>query len=166
MPNNEPEWLGHFRTALMSLDDAVTQFKNSTPSLEDSCNALALMHGLKADLSAVYDTLAAFVSDELEERAEFSLSDGGLIEKKWAADRKKWQHKDLASVVAKRLIQSSIDMDTGEVLHSQEEVIARLLDFIQPSYWRIKELAKIGINADMYCEVGESKSSIIVRKAK
>jgi hypothetical protein len=35
---------------------------------------------------------------------------------------------------------------------------------VQPSYWRIKELSAIGINADNYCEVDEPKTSIIVRK--
>ena len=40
----------------------------------------------------------------------------------------------------------------------------KLLDYLQPSYWRIKELSKLGINADQYCEVGELKTSIIVRK--
>ena len=57
-------------------------------------------------------------------------------------------------------------MDTGEVLYSQQEIVAKLLDFVQPSYWRVKELQKIGIDADLYCEVGETKTSIIVRKAK
>jgi hypothetical protein len=41
-----------------------------------------------------------------------------------------------------------------------------MLDFVQPSYWRVKELAKFGINADNYCEVGDYKTNIIVRKAK
>lgn len=166
MSDIEPDWVSRFRTALLDLDKAVSEFKDSDPSLDQACNTLAALHALKGDLAMVYDTLTGFVSNLLDERPEFVLENGGLIEKKWATDRKKWQHKDLASVVAKRLMDSAVDMDTGEVLYSQEEIVAKMLDYIQPSYWRIKELAKIGVNADMYCEVGESKSSIIVRKAK
>ena len=88
------------------------------------------------------------------------------IEVRNAADRKQWEHDKLINEVARRLIQSSIDMDTGEVTMSTEAIVARVLDFVQPSYWRVKELAKIGISADQFCEVGESKTNIIVRKAK
>jgi hypothetical protein len=57
-------------------------------------------------------------------------------------------------------------MSTGEVVLSTEDLLKKVLDYIQPSYWRVKELSKIGINADNYCEVGDYKTSIIVRKAK
>lgn len=127
---------------------------------------LVAINRLKAEMGIVYDSLATHVSHIMDQQGEVQLEDGSKIEKKWASDRKGWQHQELAATVAQRLIQSSVDMDTGEILYTQEQVIAKLLDFVQPSYWRIKELQKIGINADMYCEVGETKSSIIVRKAK
>jgi hypothetical protein len=57
-------------------------------------------------------------------------------------------------------------MDTGEIVMSQEDMIANVLDYVQPSYWRIKELQNIGINPDHFCEVGETKTSIIVRKGQ
>jgi hypothetical protein len=60
----------------------------------------------------------------------------------------------------------AIDMDTGEVVMSPQEVAERVLDYVQPSYWRIKKLAELGINADNYCELGEPKTSIAVRRAK
>jgi hypothetical protein len=63
-------------------------------------------------------------------------------------------------------MESSVDLDTGEVLLSPQEIAVKMLDFVQPSYWRVKELAKFGINADNYCEVGDYKTNIIVRKAK
>jgi hypothetical protein len=49
---------------------------------------------------------------------------------------------------------------------SPQEVAERVLDYVQPSYWRIKKLAELGINADNYCELGEPKTSIAVRRAK
>jgi hypothetical protein len=45
-------------------------------------------------------------------------------------------------------------------------MMIKMLDYCAPSYWRVKELAKIGINADKFCDVSESKESIIVRRAK
>jgi hypothetical protein len=57
-------------------------------------------------------------------------------------------------------------MDTGEVMLTQEELIVKLLDYMQPSYWRVGELNKLGINADNYCETGEPKVSLIVRKGE
>jgi hypothetical protein len=41
-----------------------------------------------------------------------------------------------------------------------------MLNYCAPSYWKIKELQKLGINADNYCEVGQLKTSIIVRKGE
>ena len=150
----------------MELDNSLTDFIKSEPGIDEVCAALVALNIMKGELSIVYDGLAHVVSQIMDQEGEVALADGSKVEKKWSSDRKGWQHRDLASAVASRLIQSSIDMDTGEVLYTQEEIIGKILDFVQPSYWRVKELQKIGINADMYCEVGETKSSIIVRKAK
>jgi hypothetical protein len=94
------------------------------------------------------------------------LSDGTTIEKKSSYDRKGWKHADLGSAVAERLVKMSIDMDTGEVTKSPKEIAQEMLSYCAPSYWRIKELNKIGLNADNFSEVGELKTSIIVRKPK
>ena len=91
---------------------------------------------------------------------------GATIEKKTGADRKKWEHSKLASAVAERLSDMSVDMDTGEIMKSPQEIALDMLTYCAPSYWRVKELNKIGINPDNYCEVGDLKTSIIVRKAK
>jgi hypothetical protein len=97
---------------------------------------------------------------------EIALSDGSRIEKNSAVSRKSWKHKDLATEVASRLKDMSVDMDTGEVVMTAEDMVVKMLDYVYPSYWKVKELGKIGINADKYSEVGEAKDSIIVRKAK
>ena len=161
-----PEWVDKFRESIMELDQSVTDFINSAPSIEDACAALVAMNLIKSDFGFVYENMTSAVSLSMKDQTEVSLGDGSTVEKKWSSDRKGWQHKHLVSVVAQRLVESSIDMDTGEILLSQEEIVSKVLDFLQPSYWRVKELQKIGINADMYCEVGETKTSIIVRKAK
>jgi len=164
---SEPyEFVNDFRKRIIELDDAVQQFVNSSITLEEACLALVALNHAKTELGIVYDSLVGKVSQIMDQNPEIILPDGSSIEKKWANDRKGWKHKDLAHDVSERLSQMAVDMDTGEVLYSQQELITMLLDYVQPSYWRIKELQKIGLNADNYCEVGEAKASIIVRKAK
>lgn len=160
------ERLHDFRHQIMLLDEQVAKFFSEQPTIEEAAQFIVALNVAKAELSVVYDEAVHIFSRLMDEQKEIALEDGSSIEKKWATDRRGWKHKDLASVIAQRLVQSAVDMDTGEVLLTQEEMIQRLMDFLQPSYWRVKELEKIGINADMYCEVGETKTSIIVRKAK
>jgi hypothetical protein len=162
----EPDWVTRFRAAIVELDAAISDLRASEPSLEEACAALVALNRAKADFAYTYDDLASLVSVVMDLHPEIVLPDGSRVEKKWSSDRRAWQHRDLAAVVARRLMDSSVDMDTGEVLYSTEEILAKMLDFLQPSYWRIKELQKIGVNPDLYCEVGETKSSLIVRKAK
>ena len=85
------------------------------------------------------------------------------METKTGQPRKKWDHKGLASVVAKRIHDSSIDMDTGELLKSAEEQIGELLEYASPSYWRVTALRELGIEPDDYCEVQEPITNLIYR---
>jgi hypothetical protein len=85
------------------------------------------------------------------------------MERKVASSRTKWRHTDLANDVVDRVIQSSVDMDTGEIMLSPKDVAMKIMDYVQPSYWRATKLNEIGINPDNYCE-SEVKTSIIVRK--
>ena len=73
-------------------------------------------------------------------------------------------HAELASAVAQRLSEMSIDMDTGEVKVDPEELAKSMLNYVQPSYWKVTQLEKIGVNIDNYCESGDSRMSVIVRQ--
>jgi hypothetical protein len=42
----------------------------------------------------------------------------------------------------------------------------QMLDYLAPSYWRVGKLNEIGLNADLYCEPSEPKTSVIVRKGE
>ena len=126
-------------------------------------DTLVLLHSIKGDIASMFTQYSNLFANKIE-IDEATASNGQKIEKKSAFDRKGWKHEDLASEVLRRLNDLSVDMDTGEVVMSSNEVAMKLLDYVQPSYWRIKELSKLGINADQYCEVGELKTSIIVRK--
>lgn len=85
------------------------------------------------------------------------------METKTGQPRKKWDHKGLASQVAKRIHDRSIDMDTGELVKSAEEQIQELLEYASPSYWRVTALKELGIDPDDYCEVLDPITNLIYR---
>lgn len=126
-----------------------------------------------ADIVVSLDILKRAVNDLLEE-AKLALSDimgdspeisaGSFVfEKRQGGNRKSWDHKSLAKIVAERITEMNVDFDTGEVTKSSSELISDAFQFAGVSYWRVKELQKIGVNADAYCEVTEAKPSIIIR---
>lgn len=90
--------------------------------------------------------------------------DGVTFEKKYSTPRKTWDHKALTDVVSSRIIDMSVDMDTGEVIKTPQQMLAEMVKYTGISYWKVKELEKIGINANNYCETGDSKANIIIRK--
>lgn len=157
--------ISDFNAAILVLDNALEEFQDEQPSAEEAAMALAALHAIKGNFAAVYERMEYIVSTSMGSTPEVVLADGIKIEKRYGASRKSWQHKDLAHVVASRISDMSVDMDTGERLMSTEDMIVKVLDYVQPSYWRIKELNNIGINPDRFCEVSEGKTSIIVRKA-
>jgi hypothetical protein len=159
--------LSRLMTMMMDVDTELSLFISTSPTPDDAADALVQLYSLKNAMADVYSTFSTKVIEVLQSAQVDELQiKGSLIEVRNGADRKAWEHQRLVSEVSRRLIESSIDMDTGERTMSTEEVITKILDFVQPSYWRVKELAKIGISADQYCEVGESKTNIIIRKAK
>lgn len=158
--------LDQIKKLLSELDLEIGEFIQSSPDVSHACSMLAEMNFVKQDLAFVYDTFAQGMIGVLGDNEFITLADGVEIEKKSGYDRKKWDHKSLGSAVADKLTKMAIDMDTGEVLKSPREIAIDILTYCAPSYWRIKELDKIGINADNYCEVGDMKTNIIVRRPK
>lgn len=158
--------LNDLNTALNKLDIAITDKSDNDLDYRDVAQLMFSVYTAKSNIAIIYDSVAALLDKAMDEMPEVNLDNGVRIEKKVASDRRAWKHKDLAGEIAHRLIMTNIDMNTGETSKSTEELIAELLRFLQPSYWRVKELSTIGINADNYCEVLEPKTSIIVRKPK
>jgi hypothetical protein len=152
---------------LMDADRIFSAAREQDVDIEELCESLSTLNFLKQELASVYDTAAKIVADKMGSLPIVSLSNGTTIEKKSGSDRKSWDHDALASIVTRRLVEMSTDLDTGEMKSSIDDIASQLLRFVQPSYWRIKELSKIGVNADNYCQVSdEVKTSIIIRKAK
>jgi hypothetical protein len=152
------------RDEFMRLEEELRNYATQTPEVEKACEVLLQLNLAKRDFSSTYDVFAMLISEIMGNSQNISLPNGAQIEKKSAYDRKTWQHKELANAVADKLVKMSVDMDTGEVLMTPEQIAQSMLTYCAPSYWRVKELNSIGINADNYCESGELKTSIIVRK--
>jgi hypothetical protein len=109
--------------------------------------------------------MVTVIADKMPQSMIF-LPDGTEIERKQSADRKAWDHKGLADEVATRISQMAVDMDTGEITLTPQEMMIKMLDYAAPSYWRVGELGKIGVNPSKYCETSEGRTSIVIKKGK
>jgi len=150
------------RKLIMALDEQLDAYLSTLPDPTEAADVFLELNLAKRDLSFVYGTIERKMISLLDEDMT-TLRDGAEIERKTGATRTKWQHKDLATAVADRIVQSSVDMDTGEIVLNPQEVAEKMLDYVQPSYWRATKLNEIGINPDNYCE-SEVKTNLVVRK--
>jgi hypothetical protein len=151
------------RSLVLAIDDELSKISDEDLSVEDLADTLLELNLAKADLGFVYKSAEARLAKVMSDKI-MDLRDGAQIERKSASNRSKWRHKDLAADVINRISQSSVDMDTGEVILSPADMVIKLLDYVAPSYWRVEELNKIGINADNYCETSDPEVSLILRK--
>ena len=142
--------------------DAVTA---EDADIVNSCEIYAALNALKKDIAMVNEHAETLIVERMNESI-VSLPNGLMAERKVGGDRKSWDHKGLAKEVASRVYESSIDMDTGEVLLSPTDMMQKMLDYAAPSYWRVGELNKIGISADGFCEKSEGKVSLVISKEK
>jgi hypothetical protein len=122
------------------------------------------MHTIKKIVADAWDHVSGMLADVMGDDPEIEIN-GAIVEKRTGAPRKSWKHDEIADEVARRIIGSAVDMDTGEVMKSPEDMMKEMLSYGAVSYWRVKNLSKIGVVADEYCEVGEPKTSIVVRQA-
>lgn len=152
------------RRLIAALDERLSEWLDSNVPIEEAADMMLEINLAKRDLSFLYGTVEAKMTQLMKDGNEFiTLRDGAEMERKVASSRTKWRHAELASDVVDRVIQSSVDMDTGEVMLTPKDVAMKIMDYVQPSYWRATKLNEIGINPDNYCE-SEVKTSIIVRK--
>jgi hypothetical protein len=153
-----------FRIMLITLDDFLNSEGVNEADIDVWSEHLVMLSHVKKDIASIYDSFATRMVDRMqsEKKTELTLSTGAEIKCKVGSARKSWDNKGLMVQVFERLQQSSIDMDTGEVALSTEEIVNKILDYVQPSYWRVGALSELGINADMFCEVAEPKTNIAI----
>lgn len=146
--------------ALLSEEDLDSQIE-----ADRVAEALVTLNVFRSNLSETYKVLETATINAMRDFEELSVA-GARLEKKTGRSRSRWQHKELGHEVARRLVDLSIDHETGEFLKTSQQIAEEMLQYAAPSYWRIKELNKIGINADQYSNPGELKTSIAVRRTK
>jgi len=146
------------RLTLLSAED------ESDP--ERSINRLIDLNLAKATFTTAYKQYETVVAHDMERKPFVEMPGGFIVERKEGRPRKKWNHKKLGREVAHRIHDRSIDMDTGEILMSAEEMMTSMLQYAAPSYWRVTQLKKLGVDANNYCELGEGTVSVSIRKPK
>lgn len=148
----------------MTLEDFLNSDGVSEAPLEEALENLVFLNKAKKELAEIYDSFATKMIERMntEKSTDVKLQSGVELKCKSGSPRKSWDSENLMKTVYSRLRQSSVDMDTGEVGLSDDEIVLKLLDYFQPSYWRVGALNELGINADQYCEVGEAKTSIAI----
>ncbi len=127
---------------------------------------LLMLSNAKASLRDSYAEYEAIIADAMGDTYEIKLPGGATAERREGAPRKAWDHKRLAKAVAERIVQSSMDFETGEILMTREEMVAEMIRYAAPSYWRVKQLKTLGLDADMYCELGDPKVSVVIKQRK
>lgn len=159
-----PDDIRALRMEIAALDAKLAEYTKDHHSVEESADLLLELNLAKRDMGFLYDGLSTWLGSQMDGNQILSLRDMAVIERKMSASRSGWKHKALARDVIDRIEQSSVDMDTGEVVMTPTEMALKVLDYVQPSYWRVGELNKIGLNPDNYCAASEPKISVIVRR--
>ena len=159
-------FVNEFASYLNNLDAVLTDISKSEIQITELAELLLKLNQMKRDFSVIYDFFSQKVMNSMGDSSLIELPSGGSIEKKGATERKKWRHPELATRVAERLSEMSVDMDTGEVVLDAQGMVVKLLDYAAVSYWRVGKLGEIGINPDSYCEQGDYKTNLIVKAGK
>lgn len=168
-----PNWasLDAFQKSILALDESLEKMRGGNPepwTVEQACETYGILSNFKAQLSVIINDHENHLI-ELMSQAETDavvLESGQAVTKEYSKSRKAWKHKDLAEIVAARIGNLAYDIDTGERKMTPEEMIVKLLDYVQPSYWRVVSLSEIGVNADDYCESGDAEPKIRIGKVK
>lgn len=153
-----------FRQKIKELEAEVLSYVDGSPDVNEAAQALLQLNLAKRDVGAAYDSLSFAFGNLIGNEKELQLDNGAVIEKKVSYERRAWQHKDLSRAVADKLVKMSVDVETGEVLQDTPQLIAEALACAGISYWKVAEVSRLGIDVDNYCEAGQLKTSIIVRK--
>jgi hypothetical protein len=105
------------------------------------------------DLKVAESELVTMIADRVGVGATIPdpSGDGGWRVKR-KAGRKVWDHDAIHRVLLARGRDARrMDRDTGEVLESEGEAVARvLMECAGIGYWRVTNLARYGVDADEY----------------
>lgn len=151
---------------LRSIDRLLLILPEDEPDVRDLAEVAYSIHAIKNQSAELFGLAEEGIGPAIPQGEEVVLANGAKVETKVGGDRKKWDHTRLGKEVARRIVDSSFDFETGEMHRSYEEMVQEVLKYAAPSYWRVGKLKEIGVDADEYCELGEPKLNIVIRRAQ
>lgn len=157
-------------TALRSLESDIQEMSDVSnlnyASVEETLQLASDMHMIKSYTTDLFNELQSMITEHLGHLPAPVAVDGATVEIKSGSPRKTWDHQALIDDVSKRIVDSSVDLNTGEVVKTPTDMIREALQFAGISYWKVTKLKELHLDADDYCEVGEPKKSLVIRRDK
>lgn len=158
-----------FRSAVDQAIASCTEMLNNVDEItEDSDQQMLEIANDIHQLKTVVSDLMSFYQDKVVAKIKYlkepASVNGATIEIRKGSSRKAWDHESIGQTVAQRIYQSSIDIDTGEVLKSPIDMMLEMMKYGAVSYWRATNLKDLNIDPDEYCEVSEGKKNLVIRR--
>lgn len=140
---------------LVMLEELLTQLH-----LDPALNSAAM--ALHVEALTEFVELAKITLSDWESRLSQRMGEESLYEVKTPAstwvrqkrnDRKAWDHPRLAGLVAQRALEAREPDEDGVISDPGETVLQAILGTAGISYWRQRDLRRLGIDGDNYCDV-------------
>ena len=122
-------------------------------------------HQAKGTIGYLYNELQDIITKEYDYFAQPVQIDGATVEIKSGSSRKKWDHAGISDEVARRIVNTSVDIDTGEITKTPLEMLREFTQYMGVSYWKVGQLKELHLDADEYCEVSPPKKNIVIRRS-
>lgn len=158
-----------FQKAILLLDERMSTLRRKEEwTVQEACEMYSTLADFKNQVALAITDQENYLIDFMgrNDVDAVPLENGQSLIKEMPRNRKGWKHNELAEVVAGRIESLAFDMDTGERVMTTSQMITKLLDYVQPSYWRVTALSDIGLNVDDYCQTGDPEPKISMRKVK
>lgn len=154
--------LRQFETVLTQLDQETLESSDTEQLLQVASD----LHLVKSYVTTLFNELQSVLTEYLGNLASPVAVDGATIEIKSGSPRKSWDHAALIDEVSRRIVDQSVDLDTGEITASPQDMIRQAMEYVGVSYWKVTNLKGLHIDADDYCEVGQPKKNLVIRRDK
>ena len=160
--------LHEVQSLLRTLEGSIMKLSEDIESADttDLLQFATDLHAVKSFVTLLFNELQSNVTEHVGNLAIPVDVDGATVEIKSGSPRKTWDHKSRIDDVSKRLVDSRVDLTTGEVVKTPTDMIREALEFAGISYWKVSKLKELHLDADDYCEVGEAKKSLVIRRNK